>query len=450
MSPESSSAPRIVTGLSPADSLKSPSIETVNRMSTKKATLMRSRRPTFREPARESAPPAQRSYDEDTLTTLPQMQVEELVLSPVTSISNGSEQVQFLSLDEPTETSLRRLTTKEPDRAAILLEPAPHEGPPLVVEDQEPNFLSPVQRIRRMSTVHAEPTNVFSRRKYVKEFKRSDTFSPIQQVRRSTTLVPSQQQRASTQSSLNEGKEDLLPSPPIQQTSRTTAAPLFEQRRTSTQPTLIPEQDQSDFLPPVQRIRRSTTVSTKPEASRGSSPVVQEQDDFDFSLPVERIRRVTTVLPAAERHASTVAERAISPELLLSLGQHESDLLSRIGKMRRATTVSLVTQQREDAVLERNLTRESLRTLDDDGDHDDNESEFLYPVERIRRATTEVPHEQTQRTEELEHDATLSEPEDPEQLLPVGGEESVFQPRAERIRRTTSFSPSYQNEQLPF
>jgi hypothetical protein len=121
MSPESLSAPRIVAGLSPAYSFEIPSIETVNRMSTRKATLMRSRHPTFREPARESTPPAQRSPDEDTLTTLPQMQIEVLVLSPVTPISNGSEQVHFLSLDEPTATSLRRLTTREPDRAVIPL-----------------------------------------------------------------------------------------------------------------------------------------------------------------------------------------------------------------------------------------------------------------------------------------------------------------------------------------
>jgi hypothetical protein len=121
MSPESLSAPRIVAGLSPTYSFEIPSIETVNRMSTRKATLMRSRHPTFREPARESTPPAQRSPDEDTLTTLPQMQIEVLVLSPVTPISNGSEQVHFLSLDEPTATSLRRLTTREPDRAVIPL-----------------------------------------------------------------------------------------------------------------------------------------------------------------------------------------------------------------------------------------------------------------------------------------------------------------------------------------
>jgi hypothetical protein len=451
MSPESPSAPRIITGLSPTDSIKIPSIETVNRMSTRKATLMRSRQPTFREPAREFTPPAQRSPDEDTLTTLPQMQVEELVLSPVTSISNESEQVQFLSLNEPTATSLRRLTTRESDRTATPLEPAPHEESLPVVEDQEPNFLPPVQRIRRMTTVHAEPTNVFSRRESAKEFKRSDTFSPIQRVRRSTTLVPSQQRRASTQSPLNQGKEDTLPSPPIQQTRhQTTAAPFFEQRRTSTQPTLIPEQDQSDFLPPVQRIRRSTTVLTKLETSRESSPVVQEQDGYDFSLPVERIRRVTTVLPAAKSRASTVAERAISPELLLSLDQHESDLLPRMGQMHRATTVSLVTQPRADAVLERDLTQESLQILYDDDDDNEDESEFLYPVERVRRATTEVPHEQTQRTEELEHDATLSELEDTEQLLPVGGEGSGFQPLVERIRRTTSLSPAYQNELLPY
>jgi hypothetical protein len=325
MSPESSSAPRIVTGLSLTDSFKIPSMETVNRMSTRKATLMRSRHPTFREPVRESTPPAQRSPDEDTLTTLPQMQVEELVLSPVTSISNGSEQVRFLSLDEPTATSLRRLTTRMPDRAVISLEPAPHEESLLVVEDQESNFLPPIQRIRRMTTVPAEPTNVFSRRESAKEFKRSDTFSPIQRVRRSTTVVPSQQRRESIQSPLKEEKEDPLPSPPIQQTRhQTTAAPLFEQRRTSAQPTLIPEQDQSDFLPPVQRIRRSTTVSTKPGTSRESSPVVQEQDDLDFLLPVGHIRRVTTVLPAAKRRASTVAERAISPELLLSLEERGS------------------------------------------------------------------------------------------------------------------------------
>ncbi|CAN9282359.1 unnamed protein product [Alternaria alternata] len=454
MSPESPSAPRIITGLSPTDSIKIPSIETVNRMSTRKATLMRSRLPTFKEPAREFTPSAQQSPDGDTHTTLPRMQVEELVLSPVTSISNGSEQVHFLSLDEPTATSLRRLTTREPDRAATPLEPAPHEESLPVVEDQEPGFLPPVQRIRRMTTVPAEPTNVFSRRESAKEFKRSDTFSPVQRIRRST-VVPSQQLRASTQSPLNQGKEDPLPSPPIQQTRhQTTAAPLFEQRRRNTQPILIPEQDQSDFLPPVQRIRRSTTVSTKPETSRESSPVVQEQDDFDFLLPVERIRRVTTVLPAARRRVSTVAERAISPELLLSLDKHESDLLSRMGQMRKATTVSLVTQQRADAVLERNLTQESLQILDDDDDDDDDddedESEFLYPVERIRRATTEVPHEQIQGTEELEHDATFSESRDSEQLLPVGGRGSGFQPLVERIRRTTSLSPAYQNELLPF
>ncbi|RII23566.1 hypothetical protein CUC08_Gglean012389 [Alternaria sp. MG1] len=439
MSPESSSAPRIVTGLSPTDSFKIPSIETVNRMSTRKATQMRSRHPTFREPARESTPPSQRSPDGDTHTTLPRMQVEELVLSPVTSISNGSEQVHFLSLDEPTATSLRRLTTREPDRAVIPLEPAPHEESLPVVEDQEPDFLPPVQRIRRMITVPAEPTNVFSRRESVKEFKRSDTFSPIQQVRRSTTVVPSQQRRASTQSPLNQGKEDALPSPPIQQTRhQTTAAPLFEQRRTSAQPTLIPDQDQSDFLPPVQRIRRSTTVLTKPETSRESSPVVQEQDDVDFLLPVERIRRVTTVLPAAKRRASTVAERAMSPELLLSLEERGSGFIR--------TLTSLDLQQRTSALLSGIPTPESLQILDDG----ENESEFLYPVERIRRATTEVPYEQTQGTEELEHDATLSESEDSEQLLPVGREESGSQPLAERIRRTTSLSPAYQNELLPF
>jgi hypothetical protein len=450
MSPESSAAPRIVTGLSSTDSFKTPSIETVNRMSTRKATLMRSRQPAFREPTRESAPPAQRSCDEDTLTTLLQMQVEELVLSPVTSISNGSEQVHFLSLDEPTKTSLRRLTTKEPDRAAIPLEPAPHGESLLVVEDQEPDFLPPVQRIRRMTSVHAEPTNVFSRRELGKEFKRSNTPSPVQQIRRSTTVVLSQQRRASTHLPLNEGKEDILASPPIQQTRRMTAAPLFEQRRTSTQPTLIPEHDQANFSSPVQRIRRTTTVLTKPETSRESSPIMQEQDDFDFPLPMERIRRVATVLPAAKSRASTVAERAISPELLLSLDQHESDLLSRMGRMHRAATVSLVTQPRADAVLERDLTQESLQILYGDDDDNEDESEFLYPVERVRRATTEVPHEQTQRTEELEHDATLSEPEDPEQLLPVGGEGSEFQPLVERIRRTTSLSPSYQNELLPY
>jgi hypothetical protein len=441
MSPESSSTPRIITGLSPTDSFKIPSIETVNRMSTRKATLMRSRQPTFRGPARESTPPAQRSPDEDTLTTLPQMQVEELVLSPVTSISNGSEQVQFLSLDEPTATSLRRLTTREPDRTAIPLEPAPHEESLPVVEDQEPDFLPPVQRIRRMTTVPAEPTNVFSRRESVKEFKRSDTFSPIQQVRRSTTLVPSQQRRASTQSPLNQGKEDPLPSPPIQQTRQTTAAPLFEQRRRSTHPTLIPEQDQSDFLPPVQRIRRSTTVLTKPETSRESSPVVQEQDDIDFLLPVERIRRVTTVLPAANRRASTVAERAMSPELSLSLEERGSGFFR--------TLTSLDTRQGTGALLSGFPSQESLQILVDDND-DENELEFLYPVERIRRATTEVPYEQTQGTEELEHDATLSDSEDPEQLLPVGRKESGSQPLVERIRRTNSLSPAYQNELLPF
>ncbi|CAN9176719.1 unnamed protein product [Alternaria alternata] len=441
MSPESSSAPRIVTGLSPTDSFKIPSMETVNRMSTRKATLMRSRQPTFREPARESTPPAQRSPDEDTLTTLPQMQVEELVLSPVTSISNGSEQVHFLSLYEPTATSLRRLTTREPDRAAVPLEPAPHEESLLDVEDQEPDFLPPVQRIRRMTTVPAEPTNVFSRRESAKEFKRSDTSSPIQQVRRSTTLVPSQQRRASTQSPLNQGKEDAPPSPPIQQTRQTIAAPLFEQRRTSTQPTLIQEQDQSGFLPPVQRIRRSTTVLTKSETSRKSSPVVQEQDDADFLLPVERIRRVTTVLPAAKRRASTVAERAMCPELSLSLEERGSGF--------PRTLTSLDTQQRTGAVLSRIPTQESLQILVDDND-DENELELLYPVERIRRATTEVPHEQTQGTEELEHDATLSESEDSEQPLPVGREESRSQPLAERIRRTTSLSPAYQNQLLPF
>ncbi|CAN9308407.1 unnamed protein product [Alternaria alternata] len=408
MSPESSSAPRIVTGLSPTDSLKIPFIETVNRMSTRKATLMRSGQPTFREPARESTPPAQRSSDEDTLTTLPQMQVEELVLSPVTSISNGLEQVHFLSLDEPTATSLRKLTTREPDRAAIPLEPAPHKESLLVVEDvedQEPDFLPP--------------------------------------VRRSTTLVPSQQRRASTQSPLNQGKEDPLPSPPIQQTRhQTTAAPLFEQRRTSTQPTLTPEQDQSDFLPPVQRVCRSTTVLTKPETAREASPVLQEQDDFNFSLPVERIRRVTTVLPAAKRRASTVAERAISPELSLSLEERGSGFFR--------TLTSLDTRKGTDVVLERNLTQESLQILDDDDDDNEDESESLYPVERIRRATTEVPFEQTRGTEELEHDATFSESGDSEQLLPVGGEESGFQPLAERIRRTTSLSPAYQNDLLPF
>ncbi|CAN9267250.1 unnamed protein product [Alternaria alternata] len=440
MSPESPSAPRIITGLSPTDSIKIPSIETVNRMSTRKATLMRSRQPTFREPAREFTPPAQRSPDEDTLTTLPQMQVEELVLSPVTSISNESEQVQFLSLNEPTATSLRRLTTRESDRTATPLEPAPHEESLPVVEDQEPNFLPPVQRIRRMTTVHAEPTNVFSRRESAKEFKRSDTFSPIQRVRRSTTLVPSQQRRASTQSPLNQGKEDTLPSPPIQQTRhQTTAAPFFEQRRTSTQPTLIPEQDQSDFLPPVQRIRRSTTVLTKPETARESSPVVQEQDDFDFLLPVERIRRVTTVLPAAKRRTSTVAERAMSPELSLSLEERGS------GFFRTLTTLV-----ETGGLLSGFPSQESLQILDDDEDENENESEFLHPVERIRRATTEVLHEQTQGTEELEHDATFYESEDPEQLLPVGREESGFQTLVERIRRTTSLSPAYQNELLPF
>ncbi|RYO61123.1 hypothetical protein AA0116_g6173 [Alternaria tenuissima] len=406
MSPESPSAPRIITGLSPTDSIKIPSIETVNRMSTRKATLMRSRLPTFKEPAREFTPSAQQSPDGDTHTTLPRMQVEELVLSPVTSISNGSEQVHFLSLDEPTATSLRRLTTREPDRAATPLEPAPHEESLPVVEDQEPGFLPPVQRIRRMTTVPAEPTNVFSRRESAKEFKRSDTFSPVQRIRRST-VVPSQQLRASTQSPLNQGKEDPLPSPPIQQTRhQTTAAPLFEQRRRNTQPILIPEQDQSDFLPPVQRIRRSTTVSTKPETSRESSPVVQEQDDVDFLLPVERIRSVTTVLPAAKRRAG--------------------------------------------ALLSGFPSQESLQILDDDDDENENELEFLHPVERIRRATTEVPHEQTQGTEELEHDATLSESEDSEQLWPVGRDESGFQPLVERIRRTTSLSPAYQNELLPF
>ncbi|RYO28084.1 hypothetical protein AA0111_g7015 [Alternaria arborescens] len=442
MSPESSLAPRIATGLSPTDLFKIPSIETVNRISTKKATLMRSRHPTFREPARESTPPAQRSSDEDTLTTLPQMQVEELVLSPVTSTSNGSEQVHFLSLDEPTATSLRRLTTREPDRAAITLESAPHEESLLVVGDQEPGFLPPVQRIRRMITVPAEPTNVFSRRESAKEFKCSDTVSPVQQVRQSTTLVPSQQRRACTQSPLNEGKDDPLPSPPIQQTRhQTTAAPLFEQRSTSAQPTLMPEQDQSDFLPPIQHIRRSTTVSTKPGTSRESSPVVQDQDDLDFLLPMERIRRVTTVLPAAKRRASTVAERAISPELLLSLEERGSGFCR--------TLTSLDTRQGTGALLSGFSSQESLQILVDDND-DENELEFLYPVERIRRATTEVPHEQTQGTEELEHDATLSDSEDSEQLLPGGREESGSQPLAERIRRTTSLLPAYQNELLPF
>ncbi|KAB2108040.1 hypothetical protein AG0111_0g3745 [Alternaria gaisen] len=367
MSPESSSASRIVTGLPPTDSFKIPSIEIVDRMSTRKATLLRSRLPTFKEPAREFTHSAQQSPDGDTHTTLPRMQVEELVLSPVTSISNGSEQVHFLSLDEPTATSLRRLTTREPDRAATPLEPAPHEESLPVVEDQEPGFLPPVQRIRRMTTVPAEPTNVFFKKRI----------------------------------------------------------------------------DQSDFLPPVQRIRRSTTVSTKPETSRESSPVVQEQDDFDFLLPVERIRRVTTVLPAARRRASTVVERAISPELLLSLEERGS------GSSR--TSTSLVAQQRTGVVLERIPTQESLQILDDDDDNDDeNESEFLYPVERIRRATTGVPHEQTQGTEELERDAIFSESGDSEQLLPVEREESGSQPLVEKIHRTTSLSPAYKDELLPF
>ena len=97
---------------------------------------------------------------------------------------------------------------------------------------------------------------------------------------------------------------------------------------------------------------------------------MQEQDDVDFSLPVERIRRVTTVLPAAKRRASTVAERAIPPELLLSLEERGS------GFFRTLTSLDL--QQRTSALLSGFPSQESLQILDDDDDDDDDDDESSY------------------------------------------------------------------------
>jgi hypothetical protein len=177
MSPVSSSS-RIVGSVSPPMSSTLPFIEIVHRVSTRQPTAMRSRQPTVREPARESTPVRQ-SPEQDTSATPPPVQTQERVLSSVTSISNGSEPVRLLSLDQPAMTSSKRPIVEESDLDATSREPGFSDEFLPRVEDRKVGSMPLIQRVRRTTAVLAEPVMASSRRPTRQEPQRSTVFSTL-------------------------------------------------------------------------------------------------------------------------------------------------------------------------------------------------------------------------------------------------------------------------------
>ncbi|KAG9187857.1 hypothetical protein G6011_05728 [Alternaria panax] len=456
MSPESSSSPRIVTSVSPPRTSTIPSIDTVQWMSTRKVTLMRSRQPTVREPGLEFTPPAQQSPARNTPAIVPQMQAEELVLSPVLSISNGSEQLRLLSLDESAMTCSGKPTTGAPDRAATQLELEPYKGSPPVVKYQELDCLPLVQRIRRTTTVLAEPTTINLRKQMMAEPKRSatilepasqneslpfaeepepepepDSLLPIQRIRRQTTVAPTQQRQASTMRPTTEESGRIVTSrepdsqdagylPQIHQIHRKTTVPSTQQRRPSIRSPFVEEKIDHLSSPPLQQMRRMTTASPSEQRTASTqSSSTQEQDQGDFKPPVQRIRRTTTVTSKSEA----------SREPLPIVGkQDDSDFVPPVERIRRATTALPAAKRRADTTMVHATPPEPSLSMERQ------DSDFSPSAGQMCVATAVSPVATQRASTVLHREPARKWPP----VLDDEEEESEFLPPVERIRRTTT------------